>query len=104
MTAMQPPAIASLEARVVEHPWRTLGSAFLLGAWVGLDPPRVPRNRLARTAFAMIGSVALRVMREVVLRELVERSVRDLVERVVRPAHEPTHEPTHESTYEPLHD
>ena len=100
MTAMQPPAIASLEARVAEHPWRTLGSAFLLGAWVGLDPPRVPRNRLARTAFAMIGSVALRVMREVVLRDLVERSVRDLVERVVNPTHEPMHEPTQE----PLHD
>jgi len=101
---MQPPTIASFEARVVEHPWRTLGGAFLLGAWVGLDPPRVPRNRFARSAFAMIGSVALRVMREVVLRELVERSVRDLVERVVKPAQEPTHAPMGEPAQEAMHD
>jgi hypothetical protein len=96
MTTMRPSPIASLEARVGEHPWQTLGSAFLLGAWVALDPPRAPRNRLARTAFAMIGSVALRVMREVVLREFVERSVRDFVERAVTPMHEPTHDPMHD--------
>lgn len=78
MSAGQPAAIASLVARVTEHPWRTLGSAFLLGAWLGLDPPRAPRNALARTAFAMIGSIALRVAREVALGELVSRAARPM--------------------------
>jgi hypothetical protein len=73
MSAVQPSAIASLEARMAEHPWRTLGGAFLLGAWLGLEPPRAPRNAFARAAFAMIGSIALRVAREVALGELVSR-------------------------------
>lgn len=60
---------------MAKHPWRTLGGAFLLGAWVGLDPPYVPRNRIARAVFAMIGSMTIRVMREVALRELVGRTV-----------------------------
>ena len=71
-------AVASLEARVAEHPWRTLGGAFLLGAWLGLEPPRVPRSALTRAAFAMIGSIAIRVAREVALGELVSRAVRPI--------------------------
>lgn len=66
--------MASLAARVRAQPWRTLGGAVLLGAWLGLDPPRVPRNAFARTTFAMIGAIAIRVMREVALRELVARA------------------------------
>lgn len=69
-------AVASLAACVMAQPWRTLGAAFLLGAWLGLDPPRVPRNAVARTAFAMVGSIVIRVMREVALRELVARAAR----------------------------
>jgi hypothetical protein len=75
-TAERPPTaerssiIASLEARVADQPWRTLGGAFLLGAWVGLDPPRAPRNTWVRAGFAIIGSITLRVVREVALREL----------------------------------
>lgn len=76
MTAAQPSAIAALEARVTEHPWRTLGAAFLLGAWLGLEPPHVPRSGFARAAFAMVGSIALRVAREIALGHLVEQTIR----------------------------
>ena len=71
-------AVASLEARVAAHPWRTLGGAFLLGAWLGLEPPRVPRSAFTRAAFAMIGSIAIRVAREVALGELVSRAVQPI--------------------------
>jgi hypothetical protein len=74
---MQTSTLATLEANIAEHPWRTVGGAFLLGAWVGLEAPYVPRNRVARTAFAMIGSMTIRVMREVALRELLGRMVAD---------------------------
>jgi hypothetical protein len=76
MRDAQASAITSLEARVAEHPWQTLCGAFLLGAWLGFEPPRAPRNALARAAFAMIGSIAIRVAREVALGELVARAVR----------------------------
>lgn len=76
MTAAQPPALATLQARVAEHPWRTLGTAFLLGAWLGLEPPHVPRSGFARAAFAMVGSIALRVAREVALGSLAEHVIR----------------------------
>lgn len=76
MTTLQPSAIAALEARLAEHPWRTLGSAFLLGVWVGLEPLRAPRNAIARAALAMIGSIVIRGAREVALGELVSRAVR----------------------------
>jgi hypothetical protein len=75
MMAAQPSAIATLQARVAEHPWRTLGTAFLLGAWLGLEPPRAPRSAFARAAFAMVGSIALRVVREIALGNLVEHMV-----------------------------
>ena len=71
MIAVQTSTFAALEANIAEHPWRTLGGAFLLGAWVGLQPPHVPRNRIARAVFAMIGSMTIRVVREIALRELV---------------------------------
>ena len=73
--APQTSAIATLEARVAAHPWRTLGTAFLLGAWLGFEPPHVPRGKLARSAFAMVGSLALRVAREVVLGDLAWHAV-----------------------------
>jgi hypothetical protein len=73
---METSALASLEARVTAHPWRTLGGAFLLGAWIGLEPPHAPRNPIARTVFAMIGSIAIRVAREVALGEVVGRAAR----------------------------
>jgi hypothetical protein len=76
MTSVSRSALASLQARVLAHPWRTLGGAFLLGAWLGIDPPRAPRNAVARTVFALIGSVAIRVAREVALGELIERTAR----------------------------
>ena len=76
MTAPPTSAVASLGTRVVEQPWRMLGGAFLLGAWVGFDPPRAPRNSWARAAFAMVGSLALRVMREGAVLELAQRAVR----------------------------
>jgi len=72
---MQTPTLAALEASVTERPWRTLGGAFLLGAWLGLEPPHVPRNRIGRAVFAMVGSIAIRVAREIALRELVGRVV-----------------------------
>jgi hypothetical protein len=84
---MQTSTLAALEADLAEHPWRTLGGAFLLGAWVGLEPPHVPRNRIARAVFAMIGSMTIRVVRELALRELVGRtasSSRGGLDRVVR--------------------
>jgi hypothetical protein len=73
VTAVQTPTLAALEASLAEHPWRTLGGVFVLGAWLGFEPPRVPRNRVARAVFAMIGSMTIRVMREVALRELTGR-------------------------------
>ncbi len=76
MRASSPPAVATLEARVAEHPWRTLGTAFLLGAWLGLEPPHVPRSGFARAAFAMVGSLALRVAREIALGNLAEHAIR----------------------------
>ena len=76
MTTPPTPAPASLGSRVLDQPWRMLGGAFLLGAWVGFDPPRAPRNSWARAAFAMIGSLALRVMREDALLELAGRAIR----------------------------
>jgi hypothetical protein len=72
---MQTPTLTALEANFTEHPWRTLGGAFLLGAWFGYEPPRVPRNRIARAVFAMIGSMTMRVVRDVAVRELVGRVV-----------------------------
>ena len=78
---MQSSILASLEARVAEHPWQTLGGAFLLGAWIGLDPPRAPRNPFARAVFAMIGSLAIRVVREVAIRDLAARAAQTLPER-----------------------
>ena len=69
--------LAALEANVTAHPWRTLGGAMLLGAWAGYEAPLVPRNRLARAVFAMIGSMTIRVMREVALRELLGRAGAD---------------------------
>ena len=76
---MRPPppsAIAVLEAHVAEHPWRSLGTAFALGAWLGLEPPHVPRSGFARAAFAMIGSLTLRVAREIALGNLAEHAIR----------------------------
>jgi hypothetical protein len=70
--------VAALEARVAGHPWRTLGAAFLLGAWFGIEPPHAPRNAVARAAFAMVGSLAIRVVREVALGELVGRAARPM--------------------------
>lgn len=67
---METPSIAALEARVAEHPWQAVGAAFLLGAWVGAEPPHVPRNQIARAVFAMIGSITIRILREAMLREL----------------------------------
>lgn len=75
MTAVQPSAVATLEARVAEHPWRTLGAAFLLGAWLGFEPPHVPRSPFARAAFAMVGSIALRVARELVIGDVAQRMI-----------------------------
>lgn len=76
MRTPPPSAIGVLEARVTEHPWRTLGTAFLLGAWLGLEPPHVPRSGFARAAFAMVGSIALRVAREIALGNLAEHAIR----------------------------
>jgi len=79
MTVMQTPrtsVVATLQARVAEHPVRTLGAAFLLGAWLGLEPLHVPRSNFARAAFAMVGSIALRVAREIVLGDLAWHALR----------------------------
>lgn len=74
--ASQASVAAALEARVAAHPWRTLGTAFLLGAWLGFEPPHAPRSKFARAAFAMVGSLALRVAREVALGELAWHALR----------------------------
>jgi hypothetical protein len=74
-------ALATLEARVAEQPWRTLGGVFLLGAWVGYQQPRAPRNPLTRAALAMIGSLVLRMARDLALRELVNRATGPAPER-----------------------
>jgi hypothetical protein len=81
MNAARASVLAALEARVEANPWRTVGGAFLLGAWVGAHPPRAPRNRWVRAAFAMIGSIAVRGIRELALRELIERASRPWSER-----------------------
>jgi hypothetical protein len=65
--------VAELEARIRADPWRAVGAAVVVGVWLGLDPPRVPRNRLVRGAFAMLGSVVVRLAREAALRELAGR-------------------------------
>ena len=64
--------MASIEERFVKHPWQALGTAFLFGAWLGLEAP-VPRNRIARAMLAMIGSMTLRAAREVAMHELLGR-------------------------------
>jgi hypothetical protein len=75
MRDAQPSVVAALEARVAKHPWRMLGTAFLLGAWLGLEPPHVPRSRFARAAVAMVGSLTLRVVREIALGNLAEHAI-----------------------------
>lgn len=74
MSAVQTSTLATLEANIAAHPWRTVGGALLLGALVGLDPPHVPRGQITRAVFAMIGSMTIRVIREVALRGLVGRA------------------------------
>jgi hypothetical protein len=69
-------AVEVLQARVIAHPWRTLGTAFVLGAWLGLEPPHVPRSGFARAAFAMVGSIAFRVAKEITLGNLAEHAIR----------------------------
>ncbi len=64
---------ATLRERLDEHPWRVIGGAFVVGAWLALDPPRLPRHRLGRTVFALIGSLTVRVVRELATRELLGR-------------------------------
>jgi hypothetical protein len=76
MTEVPSSAAATVRTLVEAHPWRTLGSAFLIGAWLGLDPPHAPRNRLLRSAYAMVGSLAIRVARDAALRDLIARTVR----------------------------
>jgi hypothetical protein len=73
MTGQLTTTVASLRARIVEQPWQMLGGAFLLGAWVGFDPPHAPRNSWARAAFAMIGSIAIRLLREGALLQFAGR-------------------------------
>ena len=71
-------------SRIVEHPWQAIGCAFLLGAWTACELPHLPRNRVARGAFAMIGAIALRAAHEVVLYKLAGAArtrIVDLVER-----------------------
>ena len=74
MIAARTSVLAALEARVAENPWRTVGGAFLLGAWLGAHPPRAPRNPWVRAVFATIGSIAVRAVREIAFRELLERA------------------------------
>ncbi len=74
MMDTRPSAIASFKVRIAEHPWRTLGGVFLVGAWFGLEPMHVPRNAVARAAFAMLGSFALRVVRDAALGGLVSHA------------------------------
>lgn len=81
MTAAHTSVLAWLESRVAEQPWRMAGGAFLLGAWVGAHPRDAPRGRLTRAAFAMLGTLALRVVRELAFRELAERVARPDPER-----------------------
>jgi len=64
-------SLETLRARVVARPWQLVGGAALLGAWLGLDQPRVPHNRVARAAFALVGAIALRAVRDVALREVL---------------------------------
>lgn len=81
MTAAHISVLAALESRVAEGPWRMVGGAFLLGAWVGTHPRDAPRGPLTRAAFALLGSLVLRVLREFAFRELAERAARAAPER-----------------------
>jgi hypothetical protein len=81
MIAEPTSALDRLEARVANQPWQTVGGAFLLGAWAGWKPLRAPRSRVTRAVFSMIGSFALRVLREAAFRDLLHRAPRP-------PAHE----------------
>jgi hypothetical protein len=78
MSARPTSMVAAIVTRMAERPWHTLGSAFLLGAWLALDPPRAPRNGVVRAAFAIVGSLALRIAREVALADLVDRAARPM--------------------------
>jgi hypothetical protein len=78
MSALEPSVFATLQARVAAHPWRTLGGAFLVGAWLGFDPPRAPRNGFVRAAFAIVGSLTIRVAREIALGELLARTAQPI--------------------------
>jgi hypothetical protein len=64
-------AIDALRAKIATRPWRTLAAAFALGAYVGAIQPRLPRNRVARDALALVGGFALRAGRDVATRTLL---------------------------------
>ena len=56
-------AIAALRANVDRRPWRTIAGAAALGAAAAALQPRLPRSRIARDALAVVGGIAVQVVR-----------------------------------------
>ena len=67
-----------LRARLEEHPWELVGTAALLGAWLGFAPPKVRpvregmtlRARLGDMLLTSLGALALRLVREAAFRQV----------------------------------
>jgi len=77
---------ATLRAQVTDHPFKAVAGAFVLGAFTAYEQPRLPRNRIARSAFAMVGAIAVRAARIVVARQLME-AARSLWAPPAAPSH-----------------
>ena len=69
-----------LRARIEEHPWELIGTAALLGAWLGFAPPKVRpvregmslRARLGEMLLSSLGALALRLVREAAYRQFCQ--------------------------------
>ncbi len=67
-----------LRAQIEAHPWELVGTAALLGAWLGFEPPRIKLREQATwgerargVLLSAVGALALRAIREAALRQVV---------------------------------
>jgi len=78
---MDEPALAQrideLRHRIAAQPLLAVGAAALLGALLGIEPPRVrSKSKIGDAVLAAIGAVALRLAREAAFRQLGELAKR----------------------------